>query len=204
MRNYFGRVLCVAITAGLMTSGCTIRVRKGKPKTPPKQEVKAKAKPEPKPEPKAKPKRRVLPVVRNKLTLPDPIVFQTGSGTILPESFAVLEDVKAYLDDTPKVTKLRIEGHTSTTGDDGKNQKLSELRSLAVAAWLVANGVDCERLVPAGFGETRLIDKPEETDEHRARNRRVDFVNAAIDGKAILGFPLDGGGTLAGDPCAAK
>ncbi|MFP6685585.1 MAG: hypothetical protein VB934_12765, partial [Polyangiaceae bacterium] len=76
MRNYFGRVLCVAITAGLMTSGCVIRVKKGKPKTPPKQEVKAK--PEPKPEPKAKPERRKLAIVRNKLTLPDPIVFQTG------------------------------------------------------------------------------------------------------------------------------
>jgi OOP family OmpA-OmpF porin len=202
MRNNFGRVLCVAITAGLMTSGCILRVKKGNPKTPPKQEVKAKAKPKAKA--KAKPKRRALPVVRNKLTLPAPIVFQTGSGTILDESFAVLEDVKAYLDDTPNVTKLRIEGHTSTTGDDGKNQDLSELRSMAVAAWLVANGVDCERLVPAGFGETRLIDKPEETDEHRANNRRVDFVNAAINGKAILGFPLDGGGTLSGDPCAAE
>jgi OOP family OmpA-OmpF porin len=147
-------------------------------------------------------KRAPLKVVNNKIELPGAVVFQTGSAILLPESFAILALVKEYIDASPNVTTLRIEGHTSTTGDDGKNQKLSEERSFTVAKWLVEQGVDCKRLIATGFGETRLIVKPEESAEDRARNRRVDFVNAAIDGKPILGFPIDGGGTVAGDACA--
>ena len=70
-----------------------------------------------------------------------------------------------------------------------------------MAKWLVAKGIDCNRLVAVGFGETRLKITPEATPEDRATNRRVDFVNAEIAGKAIGGLPLDGGGTIAGNVC---
>jgi hypothetical protein len=36
----------------------------------------------------------------------------------------------------------------------------------------------------------------------RTLNRRISFFNAGLRGRAIGGMPLDGGGQLAGDPCA--
>jgi OOP family OmpA-OmpF porin len=54
--------------------------------------------------------------------------------------------------------------------------------------------------MPVGFGHTRPI-VPNDTTENRARNRRVAFVRAALNGRSIGGEPLDGGGKVAGDPC---
>jgi OOP family OmpA-OmpF porin len=136
-----------------------------------------------------------------KVELPGPVVFETGSDKLSPESDAVLEHVQKYLEETPDVTLLRIEGHTDDVGDDASNQKLSELRSMAVAMWLVAKGIDCKRLIPVGFGETKPV-APNTTEEGRAQNRRTAFFNAAINKRPIAGKPVDGGGTRAGDPCA--
>jgi OOP family OmpA-OmpF porin len=134
------------------------------------------------------------------LRLPGPVVFESGKDVLKPESDDVLKIVKDYLDAKPEITLLRIEGHTDTDGDDKTNQTLSELRSIAVARWLVGKGVDCKRLIPVGFGETKPV-APNDTPDNKAQNRRTAFVNAALKGKPIGGMPVDGGGKVGGDPC---
>lgn len=136
----------------------------------------------------------------SKLKLPGAVVFLTGKADVAPESDAALSHVKAYLADKAAITTLRIEVHTDAQGDDAANQKLSEARALAVAKKLVAMGVECQRLLPVGFGETKPV-ASNATPDGRAQNRRTDFINAALRGKAIGGMPLDGGGQVAGDPC---
>ncbi len=69
-----------------------------------------------------------------------------------------------------------------------------------MAKALVAKGVDCKRLLPVGFGETKPRAE-NKTPEGKAQNRRTTFVNAALRGKAIGGAPLEGFGKIAGDPC---
>jgi len=134
------------------------------------------------------------------LKLPGPVVFETGSDKLKPESDEVLAIVQDYLEAKPKVSLLRIEGHTDSDGKREANQTLSEQRSLAVARWLVAKGIDCKRLIPVGFGQEKPI-ADNATPEGKAQNRRTAFVNAALDGKPIGGMPVDGGGKVAGDPC---
>ena len=130
----------------------------------------------------------------------DPIAFVTGHAELAPESAPAIQHVAAYLAAKDYVTTLRIEVHTDAQGADTWNQTSSEARALAVARALVAAGVDCKRLLPVGFGETRPI-APNDTAEGRAENRRVRFENAALKGRAIGGMPLDGGGVIAGNPC---
>jgi len=129
------------------------------------------------------------------------IVFETGTDKLKPESDTALEHVKAYLEAKDYITLLRIEGHTDSDGDDQANQELSEKRTLAVARWLIAHGVACERLIPVGFGENKPV-QSNETAEGKAANRRISFVNAQLRGRSIGGMPVDGGGRVAGDPCA--
>jgi OmpA-OmpF porin, OOP family len=117
------------------------------------------------------------------------------------DSEAALAHVKAYLEAKPYITKLRIEVHTDTGGEQA--QKLTDARALAVAQALVKAGVDCKRLIAVGFGDTKPI-APNDTTENKARNRRTVFVNAELRGRAIGGMPLDGGGHVAGDACASK
>jgi OOP family OmpA-OmpF porin len=136
----------------------------------------------------------------NELKVPGPVLFQTGSDKLKTESESVLSYVKGYLADKSYISLLRIEVHSDATGNSAANQKLTEQRALSVGRWLVAHGVDCKRLLAVGFGETKPV-ADNRTDEGRAQNRRVSFVNAELRGRAIGGMPVDGGGKVAGDLC---
>lgn len=134
------------------------------------------------------------------LKLPGPVVYQTGGDRILSESEPALMHVVRYLEAKSYISLLRIENHTDAQGQDEANQALSERRALAVARWLVSKGVDCKRLLPVGFGESKPV-ADNATPSGRAQNRRTAFVNAALRGRPIGGMPVDGGGKVAGDPC---
>jgi OmpA-OmpF porin, OOP family len=136
---------------------------------------------------------------KGEVELPDPVLFETGTANLKPESDKPLGMVLTYLQQKPEVTKLRIEGHTDTDGDDAGNMTLSRDRSTAVSQWLVAKGIDCRRLVPIGFGESHLVVTPEQTQADKAKNRRVVFANAEVNDKPV-GGTIDGG-QPAGDPC---
>ncbi len=135
------------------------------------------------------------------LRVPSPIAFESGTAKLTEESTPALEHVLAYLEDKPSISALRVEGHVAEGGDGA--QALSEKRALEVARWLVAHGVSCERLVAVGFGASKPVAEGS-TPEGKARNTRLEFVNAALRGRAIGGLPLDGGGSPAGSACAQK
>jgi len=139
----------------------------------------------------------------SQLKLPSPVAFETGTDKLAASSTPALEHVKAYLEAKSYVTLMRIESHTSSDGAAAANQALSEKRALAAARWLVAHGVDCKRLLPVGFGANKPV-ADGSTPEGKAQNTRTVFVNAELRGRAIGGMPVDGGGKVAGDPCAKK
>ena len=60
--------------------------------------------------------------------------------TLVADVQQVLDVVKQYLEAKPKLSLLRIEGHTDNDGTKDGNQKLSELRAMAVARWLLPQG----------------------------------------------------------------
>jgi OOP family OmpA-OmpF porin len=131
----------------------------------------------------------------NELKLPGPVVFAVNSDKLKPESDAVLEHVKGYLEAKTYITLMRVEVHTDSMGDPKANQSLSEERAAAVVAALVKKGIACERLIAVGFGGTKPI-SANDTPEGRATNRRTVFANAALKGRPIGGMPVDGGGKV--------
>ena len=142
-----------------------------------------------------------LPKMENgKLVLDNPVTFKTGSAELTDEGKEALKPVHEFLTQKDYVTILRVEGHTDNSNAESTNQKLSEQRALAICKWLVENGIDCKRLIAVGFGSTKPI-AANDNAENKAQNRRMEFMPAAIRGKAIGGMPLDGGGVVAGDPC---
>lgn len=107
------------------------------------------------------------------LALP-PVTFQSGSATLTAQGDAVLAQAAAILASHPQV-RLRIEGHTDTTGSPDANLALSLARAGAVRGALVARGIAADRLTVAGFGETRPK-VPDTSPANQAINRRVEFV----------------------------
>ena len=196
MRKIVAPVLCAVMMAGvsIVSAGCS---KEAPPPPPPPQPPAATAAPTAAPAPR---KTMNFQIENGALKLPGPVVFETGSDKLKPESDPVLAIVKDYLDAKPEVTLLRIEGHTDSDGKADANQALSEKRALSVARWLVGRGVDCKRLIPVGFGQSKPI-ADNNTPDGKAQNRRTAFVNAGLKGKPIGGMPVEGGGKVAGDAC---
>jgi OmpA-OmpF porin, OOP family len=100
--------------------------------------------------------------------------FQTGSATILSDSFPMLTEVVQLLKANPGIKKMRIEGHTDNVGGAAMNLTLSTNRAASVRTWLVTHGVEAGRLESEGYGLTKPIDT-NDTVQGRANNRRVEF-----------------------------
>ena len=67
-----------------------------------------------------------------------------------------------------------VGGHTDNVGKAAYNMSLSDRRAAAVKDWLVAHGVAASRLSSRGYGDTVPL-VPNDSDAHRARNRRVEL-----------------------------
>jgi OOP family OmpA-OmpF porin len=201
MRKIVAPIMSAVMMLGtvIVTSGCTASAQIGTSTPPPPPA----ATPAPTPPVKQRQKITNFQMENGALKLPGAVVFETGSDKLKPESDEVLQVVKDYLDAKPKVTLLRIEGHTDNDGTAAANQVLSEKRAMAVARWLTGAGEKCDRLLPVGFGQLKTIagTPDKQTADEKTLNRRVAFVNAALDGRPIGGMPVDGGGKVAGDPC---
>ncbi len=68
---------------------------------------------------------------------------------------------------------IRVEGHTSSEGDEGYNRTLSARRAQSVVDELVRRGLARERINAAGAGESRPI-APNDDEAGRSLNRRVE------------------------------
>ena len=102
------------------------------------------------------------------------ILFDTGKATFKKESLQTLASMNAIFKEYPKAD-FYIDGHTDSVGSDKSNQLLSERRAAAVKDWLIANGIDKERLESRGFGESKPIDS-NATAGGRTNNRRVEVL----------------------------
>jgi outer membrane protein OmpA-like peptidoglycan-associated protein len=101
--------------------------------------------------------------------------FDTGKATILPESFANLDEVADILARWPDL-RIEIAGHTDSRGSDARNMSLSQARASAVRGYLVNKFPELrpEQFTAKGYGESQPI-ATNTTALGRARNRRVEF-----------------------------
>lgn len=97
------------------------------------------------------------------------VMFDFDSSILKPGAYAELDRVAKILNSYPQ-TRIRVEGHTDSTGGEAYNQALSERRAETVQSALVQRGVDPIRIEAVGFGESQPISSD------NATNRRVNIV----------------------------
>jgi outer membrane protein OmpA-like peptidoglycan-associated protein len=108
------------------------------------------------------------------------VQFATGAATLTAparESLARFAGIVASYPDL----KLKVEGHTDSTGSEQTNEVLSQRRALAVRDYLVQQRVPASNIDAEGLAAAHPI-ADNDTPEGRARNRRVEI--------AISGGPL--------------
>jgi OOP family OmpA-OmpF porin len=103
------------------------------------------------------------------------IYFDTGKAALKPESAAAVGEVARLLKADPAM-KVFIVGHTDSVAALDLNLKLSQARAEAVVQSLVAeHGIAAARLIGRGVGPLAPV-ASNDTEEGRARNRRVELV----------------------------
>lgn len=95
------------------------------------------------------------------------------STTPLAADAPLVDCVADLLGDYPDA-RIRIEGHSDRVGSIEYNLRLSRQRAEGIRSALVANGIAASRLETKGYGRSRPV-ASNDTDEGRARNRRVEF-----------------------------
>lgn len=84
-----------------------------------------------------------------------------------------MERVIALLQDNPNL-RIELSAHTDDRGTDAYNDRLSTLRGQAAMDYIVSHGIAPERITSIGYGKRKPL-VPNDSDEHRAINRRVEF-----------------------------
>lgn len=107
------------------------------------------------------------------LNMPGNVTFETDSADLKAGFFGVLDSVALVAQEFDK-TVVEVAGHTDSTGSAEYNQALSERRAATVATYLVNRGVDQQRILAFGRGQTQPV-ADNATPEGRALNRRVEI-----------------------------
>lgn len=102
------------------------------------------------------------------------IYFQTNSAELNEGSTTELDQIVRLLKQNPAVV-IEISAHTDDIGSDAYNDNLSQRRAQRVAEYLVSKDVPMGQLVSVGYGKRRPI-VPNDSDENRAKNRRVELL----------------------------
>lgn len=101
------------------------------------------------------------------------IGFEPGSAKLSDDGLAAVAAIGAVLANCPPLD-LEIAGHTDASGSAEANLALSQDRALAVQFALQAVGLPQMRFAAKGYGPDRPI-ADNDTEEGRARNRRIEF-----------------------------
>jgi outer membrane protein OmpA-like peptidoglycan-associated protein/tetratricopeptide (TPR) repeat protein len=107
------------------------------------------------------------------------IFFDFDKASLRADSKPELARVLNLLKNNPGM-EIEISGHTDNKGTAVYNQKLSEARAKSVIDFLISAGIEKNRLTYKGYGFTVPV-APNDTEEGRQLNRRIEFKVTAID-----------------------
>jgi outer membrane protein OmpA-like peptidoglycan-associated protein len=105
----------------------------------------------------------------------DNILFRKGSADFADDASVEVVVTLAEALKSPDLAGLQyvIEGHASAEGDAYNNQFLSQERAEQIVSVLTSLGVEPNRLLPVGFGETQARFPDHSPDALLKQDRRV-------------------------------
>ena len=106
------------------------------------------------------------------------IYYDFDQAFIRKESKSELEKLQKLMKDNPNFI-IEIASHTDTRGSNSYNQRLSQRRAESVVKWLIEHGIERDRLVPRGYGESLTTNECKDLvkcdEKDHQMNRRTEF-----------------------------
>lgn len=106
------------------------------------------------------------------------IYYDYDKWDIRPDAEPDLQALTDLLIKYPDM-KIELSSHTDSRGRDDYNETLSQKRAESAKKWIVAKGIDANRIVAKGYGEKQLLNEcsngVECTEEQHQLNRRTEF-----------------------------
>lgn len=102
------------------------------------------------------------------------VAFEFNKSDLSTQAYPVLEEVFAKMKKEESLY-LKITGHTSNEGNEEYNLDLSVDRGIAVADYLVKKGIPDERILSRGGVGSQQPLVPNDSEENRRKNRRVEI-----------------------------
>ena len=101
------------------------------------------------------------------------IQFDHNSSVLTPSSYAELDKLVKLMQDNPSMY-IELSAHTDDVGSEQYNLRLSQQRGESARKYLIRKGVAAKRIIAKGYGKSKPL-VPNDSDENRAINRRVEF-----------------------------
>lgn len=108
----------------------------------------------------------------------DNIYYDYGKSDIRSDAAVELDKLVRILKDNPSM-KIELSSHTDSRGGDAYNLKLSDARANSAVKYIISQGIESNRLVAKGYGETKLLNRCGNnvtcSEEEHQFNRRTEF-----------------------------
>ncbi len=103
------------------------------------------------------------------------ILYDLGKWDIRTDAAKELDDMIQFLYDNPTI-KIELGSHTDARGSASSNQVLSQRRAESAVKYMVERGINADRIIAKGYGETRLKNRCADgvrcsEEEHQANRR---------------------------------
>ena len=121
----------------------------------------------------------LVPIEIGQIVRLNNVFFDFDKWDLRPESFIELDRVVTLMKENPTL-EIEMSAHTDSHGSDDYNFKLSDNRAKSVREYILSKGIDPNRIISQGYGETKPVvpnTNPDGSDspENRQLNRRVEF-----------------------------
>ena len=106
------------------------------------------------------------------------IYYDFDKADIREDARPTLDALAAMLFENPNI-RIELGSHTDARGSDRYNLELSQRRAQSAVDYLLLKGIDTNRIIARGYGETQLVNDCRNgvdcTDEEHEQNRRTTF-----------------------------
>jgi outer membrane protein OmpA-like peptidoglycan-associated protein/tetratricopeptide (TPR) repeat protein len=105
------------------------------------------------------------------------LYYDLDKWNIRPDAALVLDEVVKLMKENPTL-KIELSSHTDCRASWSYNQRLSQRRAESAVRYIVNRGIDADRIVAKGYGETMLVNECKDgvpcSEEKHQNNRRTE------------------------------